>query len=184
MLVLGIMGSPTPGGRTGAATQALLTHIAEAGCDTSYLELAGLTDFSDVAAAIEAADAVVFGSPVYRGDMAGNVKMLLDSTPRGMYGETEHPLRGKPCVVLLVGNGFHHSLAVEKPRCMLAEQFAAQVLSPGLYVSSQEVPAGSDDDAELKEKLDRRLDPYAKAFVAYAKALKDIPEIKALGPRV
>jgi FMN reductase len=87
MLVVGVVGSPNLGGRTRVAVDAVLRGAAGEGAETKLFELAGDKP-DEVRAALERADAVVFGSPVYRAEATAKLKALLEGTPRGMWGET------------------------------------------------------------------------------------------------
>ena len=102
MLVTAVVGSPNKGGRTRVAVDAVLRGAEKEGAETEVRELAdGRLD--EVVARLEPADAVVFASPTYRADITAGLKALLDTTPRGMTGETSAPLNGKACTVVLTG---------------------------------------------------------------------------------
>ena len=102
MLVTAVIGSPNKGGRTRVAVDAVLRGSAMEGAETEVLDLAdGRLD--EVVARLERPDAVVFASPTYRADITAGLKALLDTTPRGMTGETSAPLSGKACTVVLTG---------------------------------------------------------------------------------
>ena len=131
--VVGVVGGPEPGGRTAAAVAGVLAGAAKAGARTSLLELSR-TPVADVVAALDAADAVVFGSPVYRATYSALLKDLLERTERGKWGERTAPLQGTVAAVVLTGASGHHFLAVNDLRDVLAGFFAVQVLSPGLYL--------------------------------------------------
>jgi FMN reductase len=60
--VLGVVAGPEPGGRTAAAVAGVLAGAEKAGATTSLLELSE-AGVEAVVAALDAADAVVFGSP-------------------------------------------------------------------------------------------------------------------------
>lgn len=131
MRIIGLVGSPDTGGRTSTAVTAVLrgaTHV-----DTELIELSA-TSTDRVVAAVAAADAVVFGSPVYRGTYSALLKSTLEATERGKWGETSAPLQGKVAATVLTGATPHHYLAMNDLRNVLAGFFAVQVLSPGMYV--------------------------------------------------
>ena len=56
-------------------------------------------DMGELLAAIDAADAVVFGMPVYRASQPGSLKNLLDAVPRGQYDGNAQALRAKPVAI-------------------------------------------------------------------------------------
>jgi flavorubredoxin len=62
MLVVAVVGSPTAGGRTRVAVDAMLHGAAAEGARTRVLELAD-TAAAEAVAAIDEADAAVLGSP-------------------------------------------------------------------------------------------------------------------------
>ena len=169
MLVVGVVGSPQAGGRTRLAVDGVLHGATEQGAKTRVLELAE-TGHDEVLAALDEADAVVFGSPTYRADIAAGLKALLDATPRGMKYESGDPLRGTTCATVLTGASDHHFLAVEKVRGILGGFFGAQLLSPGLYLPGAAFTEGGkalgDDARELTEQHGRALVELATAVRA------------------
>jgi len=115
----------------------VLDGAAAAGADTELRSLADPATYPAVRAALGTADAVVFGSPVYRASFAFPLKTFLDELPRGMWGETEEPIRAKATGIVLTGASWHHYLALDDLRGILAGFFAAHVLAPGLYVPNE-----------------------------------------------
>lgn len=179
MKVLGIVGSPQKGGRTLAATRALLRGAAESGCDLDELELANeQTATDEILERMDAADAFVFASPVYRARAAFPLKNLLDVVPRGMWGETSAPLQGKACAIALTGATQHHFLAVDDLRSVLSGFFAIQVLSPGLYLPAE---AFVDRDT-LNSESEALVEQHGRALVALAEAVRASEEISCLRP--
>ena len=148
MLVVAVVGSPKAGGRTRVAVDAVLRGAESQDAKTQVLELAD-TGHPEVLAALDEADAVVFGAPTYRADIAAQLKALLDATPRGASYENGDPLRGTTCATVLTGASDHHFLAVEKVRGILGGFFGAQLLSPGLYLPSA---AFTDDGKALRDE--------------------------------
>lgn len=142
---------------------------AVAGADPLALVEAGVAAVVD---AVAQADAVVVGSPIYRASFAGPLKGLLDSLPRGMWGEDRAPLQGKAVVIVATGASLHHFLALNDLRNVLAGFFAAHVVPPGLYVPSD----GFDADGCLAL-------PYAEAAAVQGQALRELAAALA-GSRV
>lgn len=169
MRVVAVVGSPKAGGRTRVAVDGVLRGAAAQGAATGVLELAE-ADPDEVQAALEAADAVVFGSPTYRADITSGLKALLDATPRGASYENGDPLRGTTCATVLTGASDHHFLAVEKVRGILGGFFGAQLLSPGLYFPGAAFTADGtalgDDARELAQRHGRALVELATAVRA------------------
>jgi FMN reductase len=131
--ILGLAGGPEAGGRTATAVTAVLAGAQKQGAETHLLELSAVS-LADVVAAVDDADAVVFGSPVYRATYTSLLKGVLEGLERGKGSDTTAPLQGKAAAVVLTGASGHHFLAVNNLRDVLAGFFAVQVLSPGLYL--------------------------------------------------
>src|SRR3954469_15572539 len=93
--IVAIDGSPAAGGRTAT----VLAAIASEAGGTQAVVSASTTDVGEAVAALDEADAVVIGSPIYRASFAHPLKRLLDELPRGMWGETAAPLRGKAVAI-------------------------------------------------------------------------------------
>jgi len=179
MLVVAVVGSPHAGGRTRVAVDAVLRGAAE-GADTRVLEVAG-TGHADALAAMDEADAVVFGSPTYRADITAQLKALLDATPRGMSYESGDPLRGTTCATVLTGASDHHFLAVEEVRGILGGFFGAQLLSPGLYLPSA---AFTDDGRALRDEHQQLAELHGRALVELAAAVRSSKWLRDLRPLV
>ena len=177
-LVLAVVGSPEAGGKSATAARAVLAGARAAGADVELVELAGVEYGEKLQDALEEADAVVFAAPVYRARAAFPLKMFLDRVPRGMWGEASAPLRGKACAVVLTGATWHHFLALDDLRGVLATFFAAQVLSPGLYLSSD----AFTDAKELTQDWADLAYTNGVALTDLARAVRDSKAIGALRP--
>lgn len=92
--VVGVVASPQGSVRTSAAVQAVLAGCEQRGATTSCLSLVDVPR-GTVLAALDAADAVVFGRPTYRASYSSQLKDLLEHTERGRYGEQTAPLAGR-----------------------------------------------------------------------------------------
>jgi FMN reductase len=180
MLVVAVVGSPKAGGRTRVAVDAVLRGAAEGGAETRVLELAD-TDHADALAAMEEADAVVFGSPTYRADIAAQLKALLDATPRGASYENGDPLRGTTCATVLTGASDHHFLAVEKVRGILGGFFGVQLLSPGLYFPSATF---TDDATALRDEPRQLAELHGRALVELTAAVGKSTWLRELRPLI
>lgn len=135
MKILALNCSPTAGGKTAAALQAVLRGCTDAGADCALVELAEHADLADVVARMADADAFVFGSPMYRASYAWPFKALLDRTPRGLYGEDSAPLAARAVLTVATAASDHHMLGVQAMRNVLVDFFAAHVVSPGVYLT-------------------------------------------------
>jgi FMN reductase len=176
--ITAIDGSPSGGGRTSGVLDAVLRGAAGAGAETRIVSLA---DGDVDTGALGASDAFVFGSPVYRASFATPLKALLDRLPRGMWGEAEEPLRGRAAGIVLTGASWHHYLALNELRSVLAGFFAAHVLSPGLYV-----PTEGFDEAD-KQRLTDPFEALARrqgaALVDLARAISQSSELQDVRPQ-
>lgn len=114
------------------------------------------------------ADAFALGSPVYRASFATPLKALLDRLPRGMWGEGSAPVTGRAVAICLTGASWHHSLALDHLRGVLAGFFAAHVISPGLYVPAEEF---TGDGLELADELASRAWLQGAALVELSTAI-------------
>jgi FMN reductase len=180
--ILAIDGSPTGGGRTLTVVRAVLAAAEAAGAQTSQRSLADdpPTAASDeLIAEMDAADALIIGSPIYRASYAAPLKTLLDMVPRGMWGEKDAPLRGKAIVVVATGASLHHFLALNDFRNVLAGFFAAHVLPPGLYIPREAFA----DDGSLKEPYPTQAGLQGQALVELARALKTSTALRDLRPQ-
>jgi FMN reductase len=180
VLVVAVIGSPNPGGRTRVAAEAVLSGAALEAAETEVVELAG-TEHAAVQDALARADAVVFGSPTYRADIAAQLKALFDRTQRGMWGEETAPLQGKACVTVLTGASDRHFLAVDKVRGILGGFFAMQLVSPGLYFPSAQFV---DDGRSLAEDAQRLAETHGRVLVELASAVRSSKWLKDLRPLV
>ena len=185
MRVLGIVASPTLGGRTDAAVAALLAGCAAAATDTTpvAVERMSLADVpvDAVLAAMQTADAVVFGSPTYRAAYSGLLKDLLERTERGRYAtETSAPLAGKTAALVMTANAQEHFLALDALRNLLAGFFGVQVLSPGLFLG----PQSFNDVGALANGATAVAVSHGNALVDLTAAVRASQALQALKPQV
>ncbi len=177
--VLGLIASPHGSARTALAVDAVLDGARAAGATCSRMALVD-HDRADVLQAMADADAVVLGSPVDRATYPALLKELLEATERGRYGETTAPLRGTAAAVVLTGATPHHYLAVDTLRNVLAGFFAAQVLSPGLYLDH----SGYVDGSTLTGASQELAGTHGRALVELATAVRGSSALRGLEPQV
>jgi FMN reductase len=177
--ILGLAGGPEAGGRTSTAIAGVLAGAAGRGADTRLIEL-GSTPQEDVVRAVDAADGVVVGSPVYRATYSSLLKGVLEGLERGKGTETTAPLQGKAAAVVLTGASGHHYLAVNDLRDVLACFFATQVLSPGLYLDH----GGYRDRATLTDDSVALAAAHGAALFDLTVAVRSSPALAALRPQV
>ncbi len=177
MRIIGVAGGPEAGGRTSTAIAGVLAGVTDA--ETSLIELSQ-TSVPEVIVAVEAADAVVFGSPIYRATYSALLKDLLERTERGKWGEKSAPLQGKVAATVLTGASGHHFLALNDLRGVLAGFFAVQVLSPGLYFDH----SGYADRSTLNEASAALSAAHGAALSDLAAAVRGSKSLAAITPQI
>lgn len=147
-------------------TQVLLDHVGNAlarhvALDRQSIELADIATevgsalypqqlparAREAVAAIEAAEFLIVGSPVYRGSVPGLFKHLLDLI--GM-----ESLVGKPVLLAATGGSPRHSLVLDHQLRPLFAFFQTLTLPIGVYSVSQDIDNGQIVDAALRERVE------------------------------
>ena len=92
------------------------------------------------------ADALLVGTPIYRGTYSGALKNLVDLLPN-------EPMRGK--VVGLVGNGasLHHALALDHTLRPLFAFFHAVIVPEGVYLTPDDFRQDGSQTPAARERL-------------------------------
>ncbi|MFT4085427.1 MAG: NAD(P)H-dependent oxidoreductase [Nocardioides sp.] len=175
--VLAVNCSPSLGGKTLAAIDAVLAGAAESGATTSVMELGAGRPVAEVVEAMRAADAFVFGSPMYRGTYTAQFKDLMDHTPRGMYGESDAPISARAVLTVATAASDHHLLGPGSMRDVLVDFFAAHVVSPGLYLTG-----AAYVDGALTPENDERARLMGRALVELARAIDSSTALRAVTP--
>lgn len=96
-------------------------------------ELTG--DSARIVALIESSDALIVGSPVYKGSYTGLFKHLIDLL------EPERML-GKPVLILATGGGYRHALMVEHQLRPLFGFFSALTAPTAVYAADADFTNG------------------------------------------
>lgn len=144
--ILGISGSPSRPSRTRGLVEAVISAAArDPRVEASVFDLNDvLPDLGhtldprnaapSVAALLEAvarADALVVGSPVYKGTYSGLFKHLFDLVdPKA--------LKGKPVVLSATGGSDRHALALDHGLRPLFAFFAADIIPTAIYGTESE----------------------------------------------
>jgi FMN reductase len=180
--ILAVDCSPTGGGRTRSALDAVATAAGESGAAIETLEL-GNSDEESLEAVVErlpVVEAAILASPVFRAGFATPLKRLLDAIPRTTAGGfPDSPLSGKAVAILYTGASLHHFLALDGLRNVLAGFFAAHVLPPGLYVPRD----GFGEALELVEPYAQAARLQGEGLVELALALRRSTVLPALRPQ-
>jgi FMN reductase len=177
--VLAVDGSPRGNGRTRLVLEAVLAGARSAGAETTLVDLADGPEAIAAAVALTGAhDAFVLGAPAYRAAPAAPMKAFLDLLPRGFWGETEQPITARAVSLVMTGATYHHYLALDSLRNIVAGFFAAHVLSPGLYVAAE----GFADGAPTSKTTEAAA-AQGRALVALARAVEASDDLRAIRPQ-
>jgi len=107
---------------------------------------------------IVAADALILGTPVYRGSYTGILKNVFDVIPNDA-------LVGKPVGIVVTGSTQHHYLSIEHEIKPLLGFFHAHALPGGVYLT----PEHYNDSVLVDEGALERLQQLAIAIVQFVK---------------
>lgn len=104
--------------------------------------------------ALLSADAIVVGSPVYKGSYSGLFKHFIDLLD-------PMDLVGKPVLLVAAGGGDRHALMIEHQMRPLFGFFEARVLATGVYASAGDFTDGKPTAAPLLARLERAVGQFA-----------------------
>ena len=179
--LLGISGSLTAGGSTRTIVDAALAAAQAHAPDitTDVIDLRDVTisfcdgrppeDYPDdtphVLERINAADAYIIGTPIYRGSYTGALKNLLDHIPVEAF-------MGK--VAGLIGNAYtdHHYLSIDQELKPVLAWFNMHIVPGSVYVRADQMKGGEITDERVRDHL-RQL---GEAVVRLCNSLKDSPQ--------
>ena len=179
--LLGISGSLTAGGSTRTIVDAALAAAQAHAPDitTEVIDLREVTisfcdgrpaeDYPDdtprVLERINAADAYVIGTPIYRGSYTGALKNLLDHIPVEAF-------MGK--VAGLIGNAYtdHHYLSIDQELKPVLAWFNMHLVPGSVYVRADQMKSGEITDERVRDHL-RQL---GEAVIRLCRSLKDSPQ--------
>ena len=103
------------------------------------------------------ADALVVGSPVYKGSYTGLFKHLIDLVD-------PLALAGKPVLLTATGGGDRHALVIEHQLRPLFGFFEARTLPTGLYAADRDFTDGQPSSPVLLDRLGRAVGQLAPFF--------------------
>ncbi|CAH1222619.1 FMN reductase (NADPH) [Paenibacillus plantiphilus] len=106
---------------------------------------------------VEAADAVIIASPVYKASYSGVLKTYLDLLP-------QKGLEGKIVLPLFIGGTLSHLLAIDYALKPVLSALYARHISQGVYAVDSQVQRTEDNQFLLEEELTRRLDAAIDQF--------------------
>ncbi|UUW91433.1 NAD(P)H-dependent oxidoreductase [Pimelobacter simplex] len=177
--VVAVSCSPSVGGKTRAALEAVLAGAAALGAQTTLVEMGEHDGVQPVLDALHGAEAVVLGSPMYRGTYTAQFKTLIDAVPRGAYGDPAAPLSGRAVLTVATAGSDHHLLGPGSMRDVLADFYGSQVVAPGLYVTG-----AAFVDGQLAGDAADRARLMGGALVELARAIDSSTALRALTPNV
>jgi FMN reductase len=108
-----------------------------------------------IVGSILSADALVVGSPVYKGSYTGLFKHLFDLIDPAL-------LAGKPVLLTATGGGDKHALAIEHQLRPLFGFFEAFTLPTGVYASGADFSDGVPASPALLSRIDRAVSQFPK----------------------
>jgi NAD(P)H-dependent FMN reductase len=181
--LLGISGSLTRGGSTRTALDCALraAQQGDSTVTTAVLDLRDVTlafcdgrplheypdDTPRAVAMIQAADAYIIGTPIYRGAYTGALKNLLDHVP-------VEALMGKVAGLIATGGSDHHYLSIDYVLRPVLMWFNMHLVPGSVYVRSQQIQGQEVVEAQVKDYLEQ----LGTAVVAMHHRLQGSP----LGP--
>lgn len=112
-----------------------------------------------IVASILSADALVVGSPVYKGSYTGLFKHLFDLIDPAA-------LAGKPVLLAATGGGDKHALVIEHQLRPLFGFFEAFTLPTGVYASGADFSDGVPASPALLTRIDRAVSQLPKDLQA------------------
>jgi FMN reductase len=129
--------------------------LVDAGCGIAAFSRISLDDKArSVVEAIEHADGLVIGCPVFQGSYPGLFKHVFDLIEPGV-------LRNRPVLLTAVGGGLRHSLVVEHQLRPLFGFFEACTVSTAIYASSGELARGEPLAPVIGVRLANAVEQFA-----------------------
>jgi FMN reductase len=171
--LLVLLGSATPPGRLHRALSDAVERARGSGIDAELLDLALLRiapadgrepeslgdDTASLVARLDAADAVILATPVYRGSLTGTLKNALDQTP-------VPALRGKSIGLVAMGATDHHFLGADRHLRDILAFYGTLVAPVGVYLTSADFRDGVPSDSAAT-----RLDGLFETVVGLARVV-------------
>lgn len=172
--IVGFAGSFSQPSRTRALVQAAVDDAADrTGLDPLVFDLGDLgvslgharqlDDLGEGARklvdSLLAADAIVVGSPVYKGSYTGLFKHLFDLI-------APEALRGKPVLLTATGGGHRHALVIEHQLRPLFGFFEATVVPTGVYAANSDLEGGRVTAVDVVARLDAAVGQLVRAITA------------------
>jgi len=172
--IVGISGSPSAGGTTRRLVADVAGRIGAGQAEIRIVDVAELDlgarsrDEADAALeaalqAVEGADLLVAGTPVYKGAYTGFFKQFVDLVDY-------RALAGTPVALLATGGSERHALVIEHQLRPLFAFFQAHVLPTGVFLTGRDIEGGRITDPLIAQRLDRLVAEANAALVTPALA--------------
>ncbi|SEO23997.1 NADPH-dependent FMN reductase [Paenibacillus sp. OV219] len=167
-----VSGSPSSISRLNGLTGYAEEKLRELGWEISHLHVASLPAEDLVLARwdspaiieankrIEAADAIIIASPVYKASFTGVLKTYLDLLP-------QNGLEGKVVLPLFIGGTIAHLLTIDYALKPVLSALYAKHITAGVYAVDSQVKKLDAGGYELDEDLVKRLE---RAVLGFAEA--------------
>jgi FMN reductase len=157
--------------KTRTVVQTLGTRIADqAGAAFQLADVAELTPLLGIRSrveaappleaalrAIETADLLLVGSPVYKGSYPGLFKHLIDLVDY-------QALEGTPVALIATGGSDRHALAVEHQLRPLFTFFLTHTLPTGVFIPERAIADGRITDDAIRARLDQLVKECVRAL--------------------
>jgi FMN reductase len=114
-------------------------------------------DTGELVGKIVRADALIIGTPMYRGSYTGVLKNVLDVLPNDA-------IVGKPVGFIATGGTDHHFLAIDQELKPVLGGFRAYAIPGGVYANNDHY----SDDGLVDEGIIERLDELGRAVIEFA----------------
>ncbi len=190
--ILGISGSLTKGGSTRAVIDAALqgakarypqstTDVIDLRNVTlSFCDGRPLNEYTDdtpqVVAKIQAADAYIIGTPIYRGSYTGSLKNLLDHVP-------VEAMMGKVAGLIATAATDHHYLSIDQELRPVLLWFNLHLVPGSVYVRSNQLQGDTISDEQVSEHLRLLGEAVAEMHQRLAGGVQGPPPLSLWGRR-
>jgi FMN reductase len=180
--IVAVVGSPAPHSRTRSLVTEIQGRIvSETGAAARLVDIAELVPslmvrsreetsavLEEALRAVERADLLLIGTPVYKGSYTGLFKHFID-----LVDYTS--LAGVPVGLLAMGGSDRHALVIDHQLRPLFGFFNAQTLPTGVFVSERSYADGFIDDPVLQN----RISVFVRESVDAVKVRAVIRELRA-----
>lgn len=173
--ILVLSGSPSPGSRTLLLAREVGTRLRAEGfavdvvnvrdlpAEDLLLARADAPPIKDAVGRLEAADAVVVATPIYKAAYSGALKTFLDLLP-------QFALTGKTVLPLATGGTVAHVLAIDYALRPVLASLAARHIVNGFFFLDKQLERVEPDTLKIDPLAEERFKPLFDEFVASVRA--------------